>query len=66
LELNDSHSEYVPCDLHYLTKRASRQADRCREACRAFVPNDADFDSFSILHYDYQRNQTLIEKMDEP
>jgi hypothetical protein len=53
----------IPRDLYHRLKRAPAQANRRQCSCKALISHYASLGSFSIFHYDYKRNQTLVREI---
>ncbi len=63
LQSSDLYPESISRDLYHSLKRTPAQANRRQGPCEAFFSNYASFGRFSILHYDYKRNQTAIREV---
>jgi hypothetical protein len=63
LQSSDLYPKPIPRDLYHRPQRAPVQANSCRYSCKALIANYASFGGFSVVHYDYKRNQTSVREI---
>jgi hypothetical protein len=63
LQSYDLDPKTIPRDLYHRLKRGPVQTNSRRCSCKTLISNYASFGRFSIIHYDYKRNQTSIREI---